>query len=86
MSDFNDFGFTVVDEHELTIVREAEQAKVQADSTTAELTERVDSLYNAIQPLLNNLKLNPDKDYIFWPNRLEKIEAFEDHLQSIYTK
>lgn len=86
MSDFNDFGFTAVDEHELTIVREAEQAKVQADSTTAELTEKVDSLYNAIQPLLNNLKLNPDKDYIFWPNRLEKIEAFEDHLQSIYTK
>jgi hypothetical protein len=34
--------------------------------------------------LLNNLKLNPEKEYILWPNRTEKIEQFEDHIQSIY--
>jgi len=33
---------------------------------------------------LNNLKANPDKDYIYWPKRLEKVEQFEDHIQGIY--
>jgi hypothetical protein len=34
--------------------------------------------------LLNNLKQNPEKDYILWPKRLDKIEQFEDHIQKIY--
>jgi len=46
--------------------------------------EKLDKLYNAIQPLLNNLKANPEKEYIKWPKRTEKIEQFEDHIQSIY--
>jgi len=41
-------------------------------------------LYNAITPLLNNLKANPEKEYILWPNRTEKIEAFENKLFDIY--
>ena len=41
------------------------------------------NLYNAILPLLSNLKQNPEKEYILWPNRLEKIEAFEDHISGI---
>ena len=48
--------------------------------------EKVDDLYNAIQPLLNNLKANPEKEYILWPKRLEKIEQFESYLQGIYNK
>jgi hypothetical protein len=34
-------------------------------------------------PLLSNLKQNPEKEYILWPKRLEKIEAFEDHISEI---
>ena len=37
-----------------------------------------------IMPLLNNLKTNPEKDYIYWPNRQEKVEQFETHIQGIY--
>jgi hypothetical protein len=44
------------------------------------LEERLNGLYNAILPLLSNLKANPEKDYIYWPNRVEKVEAFEDHI------
>ena len=76
-SDFFDFGFTAVTEDELETVQTATTA---ADTTQA----RLEKLYNAIQPLLTNLKANPEKEYILWPNRLEKVEAFEDHLQSIY--
>jgi len=45
---------------------------------------RLDNLYNAIQPLLTNLKKNPEKEYILWPNRLDKIEEFESYIQNIY--
>ena len=79
-----DFGFTLVDEDELDTVQEIEK-KVSETSSTAESTQdKLDKLFNAIQPLLTNLKKNPEKELIKWPNRLEKIEAFEDHIQKIY--
>lgn len=79
-----DFGFTLVDETELEAVQQA-TAQVQAVSTSAaSAQERLDKLYNAVQPLLNNLKQNPEKEYILWPNRLEKIEQFETYIQTIY--
>jgi hypothetical protein len=55
---------------------------VTVAATSAE--DRLNNLYNAIVPLLNNLKKNPEKDYILWPNRLTKVEEFEDVLQKIY--
>lgn len=79
-----DFGFTLVDENELEAVQQATQ-QVESVSTAVESTqERLDKLFSAVQPLLNNLKANPEKEYILWPNRLEKIEQFEDHIQKIY--
>tara|TARA_R100000951_G_scaffold54628_1_gene45896 strand:- start:866 stop:1102 length:237 start_codon:yes stop_codon:yes gene_type:complete len=75
--DVFDFGFTAVDEDELEAVQ-----KVTVAATSVE--DRLNNLYNAIVPLLNNLKKNPEKDYILWPNRLAKVEEFEDHLQKIY--
>ena len=84
--DFFDFGFTAVDEDELEAVqkinKKAEASKTEASSAQTKL----DKLYNAITPLLNNLKKNPEKEYILWPNRLEKVEQFEDHIQKIYKK
>jgi hypothetical protein len=77
MTDMFDFGFTAVDEDELEAVQ---TAAVSASSTE----ERLNGLYNAIVPLLNNLKKNPEKDYILWPNRLAKVEEFENLLQAIY--
>ena len=79
-----DFGFTLVDESELDAVQEATQ-QVESVSTAVESTqEKLDKLFGAIQPLLNNLKANPEKEYILWPNRLDKIEQFEDYIQKIY--
>lgn len=80
MKDIFDFGFTAVDESELEAFQQLETATDTVDETQA----RLDRLYNAVQPLLTNLKMNPEKEYILWPNRLEKIEQFEDHIQNIY--
>jgi len=71
--DIFDFGFTIVDEDELDAVQEAQTAANENSTTVSELEKRLDNLFNAVQPLLNNLKQNPQKDYILWPNRLEKI-------------
>lgn len=76
--DIFDFGFTAVTENELETVREATTA---ADTVQG----RLEKLYNAVQPLLNNLKKNPEKDYIYWPNRLDKVEQFSDMLDGIYS-
>ena len=82
--DFFDIGFTAVNEDELKAVQEA-KSEVSTIVSTAETTqERLDNLYNAIVPLLNNLKKNPEREYILWPDRLAKVEAFETHLQNIY--
>ena len=84
MSDIFDFGFTAVTEDELQAVQDAQKqvgdVSVEAQSTQ----DKLEKLYNSIQPLLNNLKANPEKDYILWPNRLAKVEEFETHLQKIY--
>lgn len=61
-----DFGFTLVDENELEAVQQA-TAQVQSVSSNVEETQqKLDKLFNAIQPLLTNLKANPEKEYILW--------------------
>jgi len=82
--DIFDFGFTTVDENELEAVQQAQNVANENSSTVSELEERLNNLYNAIAPLLNNLKANPEKEYIYWPNRIEKVEQFEKHLLKIY--
>lgn len=82
--DMFDFGFTAVDEDELTAVKALRTTADEVASTAEDTQAKLDKLYNAITPLLNNLKANPEKEYILWPNRTEKIEAFENKLFDIY--
>jgi len=84
MDDIFDFGFTAVDETELEAVQQATTQATTAASSADQLQAKIDKLYNSITPLLTNLKKNPEKEYILWPNRLEKVEQFETHLQKIY--
>ena len=86
MSDF-DFGFTMVDENELDVVKDV---KTHATATEAEVDKyknKCDTLYNMVLPLLNNLAANPEKDYIKWngKDRLNKIEQFRDKMDEVYT-
>jgi len=85
MSDF-DFGFTAVTLDELDFIQ---QQRADVDTATVEL-EALESklleLRAAIQPLLNNLKKDPAKNYIYWEDRLPKITQFEQHLDKIINK
>tara|TARA_B100000927_G_scaffold281887_1_gene267878 strand:- start:5217 stop:5480 length:264 start_codon:yes stop_codon:yes gene_type:complete len=84
MNDIFDFGFTAVTEDELEAVRASQSSASDAEQMAGLAQDKLEKLYNSIQPLLNNLKANPEKDYIYWPNRLEKVEAFENFIQEIY--
>lgn len=66
----DDFGFTLVSEKEL-------------NSGQDQLNSQLQQLYNAILPLLKNLQANPDKEYILWPNRTEKINLFKQKIDDI---
>jgi len=78
-----DFGFTAVDETELEAVHQAQTIANENSTTASALEEKVNKLYNAILPLLSNLKKNPEKEYIYWPNRIGKVEEFEDYIRKI---
>ena len=78
-----DFGFTAVDEDELEAVQKLTETAASQEATASDYETKMNNLYNAILPLLSNLKKNPEKDYIHWPNRTEKVEAFEDYIAKI---
>jgi hypothetical protein len=85
MDEMFDFGFTTVDEDELQAVQKTAAKADNAEQLALSTQEKLDKLYNAFTPLLANLKKNPEKDYILWPNRIEKVDQFEDYLRKIYT-
>jgi hypothetical protein len=78
-NDLFDFGFTAVDESELEVAKAAEELTDAVHSAEHKLAK----LYAAVKPLLANLKKNPDKDYIKWPNRSKKVEEFEALIEKI---
>ena len=78
-----DFGFTAVDEDELEVVQKQSQKLESTSGKAEELDDKLNKLYNSILPLLSNLKANPEKEYIYWPKRTEKVEQFEDLIAEI---
>ena len=78
-----DFGFTAVDEDELEVVQKQSQKIESTSGQAKELEDKLNKLYNSILPLLSNLKANPEKEYIYWPKRTDKIEEFEDRIKEI---
>ena len=81
-----DFGFSFVDE-DYEEVKEVNTKLTQDVSTSQvkvdDLETRLEQLYNAIVPFLDNLCKNPEKSTILWPNRVEKIQAYKKKLEAI---
>lgn len=79
-----DFGFSLVDADELEAVQVVRAQVEQTTNEALSTQEKVDTLFNMIMPLLNHLQANPEKEYIYWPNRVERVEAFRDKLSAVY--
>jgi len=84
----NDFGFSAVSEEELKALEKklAEDVKVKSEQIEQIETTyqgKLEQLYKAIMPLLNNLAANPEKEYIYWPKRSEKVKEFINKVNKI---
>jgi len=82
--DIFDFGFTAVTEDDLASVEISKKIAQETEETANDLQKRLERMHNAITPLLENLKKNPEKEYILWPDRVSKIEEFQSKLLDIY--
>lgn len=67
----NDFGFSVVTKDE---IEEDNRRKIDYTS------DKLYGLRDMIMPLLKNLLKDPEKEYILWPNRVEKIKDFIEKI------
>jgi hypothetical protein len=70
-----DFGMDFADDLQEEVAVKHEQA--------TKATEKAETMFKMIMPLLNNLKKNPEKTNIVWPNREKKIDEFIEKLQNI---
>jgi hypothetical protein len=80
MSD-DDFGFSLVSEAELKKHEELLKKKVEEQSkivvkAALDNQAKLQGLRDMIMPLLNNLAKDPEKTYILWPDRSDKIKTF----------
>jgi hypothetical protein len=71
----HDFGFSFTDDLESDLY--AAQEQLTKDQ------QKADKMHKLIMPLLNNLKKNPDKPNIHWPDRVKKIDDFIYKLNAI---
>jgi hypothetical protein len=80
-----DFGFSIVAEDELSTSRE-KQLEVRSSDLTQlqnDTSKKLKILYDMVMPLLNNLKKDPEKDYILWPDRVKKINEFIKKIDNL---
>ena len=53
------------------------------DKMEAEVKVNLKTLEQLIMPLLVNLMKNPEKEYIYWPNRTAKIQEQIDKVLTL---
>ena len=93
----DDFGFSLVSEKELKAHEEMLKKKVEEQSkvvqqsaldlqeTAEQSQQKLYDLRNMIMPLLKNLAADPSKEYILWPDRAAKIQAFIKKIDDFVT-
>jgi len=83
----DDFGFSLLTEQELEENNQFIKEKIEQSNQKAVLTEeqwraKLVELKDMVMPLLKNLAKDPDKEYILWPNRVEKIQKFINKIET----
>lgn len=70
-----DFGFDFSDDLTETVTEKEQEAALAQN--------KAETMYKMIMPLLNNLKKNPEKPNIVWPDREKKIDQFIQKLDNV---
>jgi len=84
----DDFGFSAVSEDELkSLEKQLQQEVTKKEKALVEVEKtyqgKLEQLYKAVMPLLKNLAKDSDKEYIFWPNRADKMQEFIKKVERI---
>lgn len=61
---------------------EAAQLAQTVQTTNMQAQAKLDGLVKMITPLINNLMLDPTKEYVYWPDRAAKMKAFKAKLDA----
>ncbi len=83
-----DFGFSIVDEAELKqkeneLAQQLVEVSQVAAQTEQAKQEKLLQLRDMVMVLLTGLLAEPQKSYIFWPKRVEKINAFIKEIHKV---
>jgi hypothetical protein len=70
-----DFGFEFSDDLTDAVAEKEQEAAIAQN--------KAETMYKMIMPLLNNLKKNPEKPNIVWPDRQKKIDEFIKKLDTV---
>ncbi len=86
----DDFGFSFENENPISdfsideyLLTQAEVIKLRKDVETYRSANR--DIIKRITILMNNLKKNPDKPMIKWPDRVATIDKFLKEINEIHT-
>ena len=81
--DWGEIGFSTEDDlraGEYELKKETEEKGTALEAMKEDYEKRMKALEKSIIPLLVNLAKNPEREYILWPNRKEKIEKQIDKI------
>lgn len=78
-----DWGFTILDEEQIDDYTDATNKIENLLTVSNTWKQRAWTIYEMIIPLLDNLSKDSEKEYIYWPNRNEKIEQFKRKMKEI---
>lgn len=74
LTEDDDFGFSTISEEELN---------AKTISVENEYQDKLKKMHKMIVPLLNNLAKNPEKEYIYWPDRVKKLTEFRKKIDKL---
>lgn len=69
-----DFGFSILSEEELQNATNISNEIESKEQEINRLNSRLVKVKEIILPLIQNLQKEPQKNYIYWPNRTELLQ------------
>jgi len=75
-----DFGFSLTTEAELK--RDEVESLKKTSQTLTATQQKLTALKDMFWPLLENLKKDPEKEIIRWPNRVPTIDNFMHKIET----
>lgn len=94
----NEFQFSLISENDIKANEEILKKRIEdtlrhvdelsllidtAKNTETVLNNKISKIRDYIMPLLDNLSEEPDKEYIYWENRVPQIKNFIKKLNEI---